>query len=340
MKISQVVLDKIKEEEQKHPHNEFGGFLIVKPNGYVKDIIFDMSKQTAGSVNLGTSALLKLNPKQRKMVNGWFHKHPINGLSWTDINTTTKLTKLWDVCYTMVLQANGQMLIIKTIKGKRFENVPFSLNYNYGDFPEAVWPEINIMSSLRNINPFKSKPKDDKEKEPTTETTDDLKKLKPVIDKDVVVEVFREEFTFTSFEKEKLPAIQRYKKFKAWDTLSQTMSKPFSIELLLKEQTIHFPSSILQHKDIVDRLFKNSLIILQYTGFYDITKEEIYETDKISFITSFNIKKTGIVEFHNGAWQIAVYENSHINYFNIRKEAHNLEIISTIQTESEEIGPV
>ena len=362
MRVNIEVLNKIRIEEQKHPHKEFGGFLVVKSNGYVKDIVFDMASQSAGNVNLGAKEVLKLNSRHRKMVKGWFHKHPINGLSPTDKNTIIKLTKFWGTCYTMVLQANGQMLLLKTVKGKEFGNRSVNFNYEYGDFAEIDWGEIKIDW---NIFKFWKKPPaqldDDKNKEkeisskmrknekqlsqnekksqpektPVTETKEELMQLKP-IDKELIVEVFRKEIPFGVFEPKK-SFIDRDKRFKIWDKISKTMSKPFTLEMLLKENNIYFTGVTLTHDDIINRLFRNNLTILQYTGFVDINNRELYESDKVTFTTAFRIQKTGIIEFYNGAWKIMVDEYGNINWYDMYKEAKNLEFASNLETEKKDV---
>ena len=375
MRVNKDVLDKIKVEEQKHPHKEFGGFLVVKNNGYIKDIVFDMASQSAGNVNLGASEVIKLNPRHRKMVKGWFHKHPINGLSPTDKNTIIKLTKFWGVCYTMVLQRNGQILLLKTIKGKEFGNTPVYLNYNYGDFAEIDWTEFKIdwsklkfwkskpkgkdkheteekdehkskgkeiSSKMRknekqlSQNEKKSQKEDVKsEKTPVTETKEELMQLKP-IDKELIVEVFRREIPFGVFEP-KESFTDRDKKFKIWDKVSKTMSNPFTLEMLLKENNVHFTGITLTQDDIVNRLFRDNMVILQYTGFNDINGCELYESDRVKFTTTFRIQKTGIVEFYNGAWKVRVDEYGNINWFDVYKETRTLEFIGNLENEEENV---
>lgn len=115
MTVSQLVLDKIRVEEKRHPFREFGGYLLIDHHGCVVDIVFDMDLQSSGDVDLGASVITKLDPKRKMMVRGWFHKHPITGLSHTDKSTMADLTEFWGECYTMVLQSNGKLLLIKTI---------------------------------------------------------------------------------------------------------------------------------------------------------------------------------------------------------------------------------
>jgi len=364
MRVSAEVLDKIRIEEQKHPHREFGGFLVVKSNGYVKDIVFDMASQSAGNVNLGGKEVIKLNPRHRKMVKGWFHKHPITGLSPTDKNTIIKLTKFWGICYTMVLQSNGKILLLKTVKGKEFGNTPVYLNYNNGDFAEIDWSELKIdwnifkfwkkspaqskdedehetkeKDNLNTKNEKKSQKEDiEVEKTPASETKEDLIQLKP-IDKELIVEVFRKEIPFGIFEPKK-SFTDRDKKFKLYDKVSKTMGNPFTLEMILRENFIPFTGITLTNDDIVNRLFRNKLIILQYTGFTDINNRELYENDKVNFTTSFHIQKTGVIEFHNGAWEVGVDEYNNTNWFDVYKETRTLRFVSNLETESEEVGRI
>lgn len=356
MRVSIKVLDKIRVEEQKHPYKEFGGFLVVKSNGYIKDIVFDMASQSAGQVNLGGSEVIKLNPRHRKMVKGWFHKHPITGLSLMDKNTIIKLTKFWGVCYTMVLQANGKILLLKTVKGKEFGNRYVNFNYEYGDFAEIDWDEFKIdWSKLKfwkkspdqlkvDDNEIEKKvdeklnEKPDEEKTPVSETKEELMQLKP-IDKELIVEVFRNEIPFGIFEP-KESFINRDKRFKVWDKVSKTMSKSFTLEMLLKDNNIYFEGVTLTHDDIVNRLFRDNLVILQYTGFNDINGCELYESDKVKFTTTFRIQKTGIIEFHNVAWKVRVEEYDNVNWFDLYKETKTLEFISNLESEGEEVGRI
>ena len=135
---SQRVLDKIRREERNHPFNEFGGWLIVNDKGVIIDIVFDIEFQSGGSVDFGT-AIVKLDKAIRKQVRGWFHKHPITGLSSTDKEAVRDLTEFWKECYTMVLQSTGKMLMIKSV-------------WNPGKGEEAVEEkkeEINVFNEVK-----------------------------------------------------------------------------------------------------------------------------------------------------------------------------------------------
>ena len=127
MRINPKVIEKIQEEEQKWDGREFGGYLLVKSSGYVKDIVFDVEWSNTGFVQFDVKQLVKLKDRDRRLVKGWFHKHPITGLSWTDRNTTIKLTKFWGECYTMVLQSNDKILLVKTVHGPEFKAYEYSM---------------------------------------------------------------------------------------------------------------------------------------------------------------------------------------------------------------------
>jgi len=132
MQVKNVVFEKILEEEKKHGELEFGGWLVID-NGIVSDIIFDTKKQSIGYVKFDSKNLLAVPKKTRNRVRGWFHKHPINGLSGLDWKTTFKLTQFWKECYTLVLQANRKVLAMKTAYGKEISTV-------YPDFmPQLNW---------------------------------------------------------------------------------------------------------------------------------------------------------------------------------------------------------
>ena len=110
--VSKNVLDKIRIEEKKHKFKEFGGWLVVK-NNRIEDVIFDMDAQSGGSVDLGSEVIRTLPPNTKKLIKGWFHKHPITGLSGTDEEAIAQLTEFWGECYTMVLQSSGKILVLK-----------------------------------------------------------------------------------------------------------------------------------------------------------------------------------------------------------------------------------
>lgn len=120
MNIQQQVVKKILQEEPLHGEDEFGGYLVVK-NNEVVDVIFDMKFQSGGYVELGIRNVFKLIPKEDiPFVRGWFHRHPITGLSDRDRRTIFRLTKFWGECYTIVLQSNRKLLGLKTVGGKTF----------------------------------------------------------------------------------------------------------------------------------------------------------------------------------------------------------------------------
>jgi len=100
MRICEKVKHQIVEERRKWHGDEFGGYLIVK-NDCVQEIVFDVEYSNGGYVEFGVKALLKLPKNKQKFVRGWFHAHPITGLSQTDVMTTMKLTNFWGRCYTV-----------------------------------------------------------------------------------------------------------------------------------------------------------------------------------------------------------------------------------------------
>jgi len=122
MQVKRVVFEKILEEEKKHGDLEYGGWLVIN-NDVVTDVIFDVKKQSEGYVKFDCKNLLALPKRVRNRVNGWFHKHPIEGLSGLDWKTTLMLTKFWGECYTLVLQSNRKLLAMHTAYGKEISTV-------------------------------------------------------------------------------------------------------------------------------------------------------------------------------------------------------------------------
>lgn len=119
MIVNDVVLEKIRNEDNNIFFNEFGGYLIVE-NGEVVDVIFDVSKANPSHVTFGTKNIMQLPKEKREKTRGWFHRHGVFGLSQEDIMTTMKLTKFWGECYTLILQPAGKLLTLKTIEGFDF----------------------------------------------------------------------------------------------------------------------------------------------------------------------------------------------------------------------------
>jgi len=121
MKLNKEIIPKIIQEEEKWPNLEFGGWVIVnKDKNLVEDIIFDTKNCSEGYVKVGSKKIRELPKKTKKKVRGFFHKHPIEGLSQLDMRTIARLTKFWGECYTLVLQSNGKLLLIKTVFGRDF----------------------------------------------------------------------------------------------------------------------------------------------------------------------------------------------------------------------------
>jgi len=115
VKIKTEVIEKIIEESKKHDKLEFGGWVIVD-NEEIVDVVFDIKSQSYGDVILDCKEILKLDKSVRDKCAGWFHRHPICGLSGTDINTMNQLTEFWGRCYTLVLQGNGDISLHVTDK--------------------------------------------------------------------------------------------------------------------------------------------------------------------------------------------------------------------------------
>ena len=119
MKLKKGLIEKILIEEKGWGSNEFGGWIVVKGN-IIEDIIFDVENCTEGYVRLGSKKLLKQPAHIKKKIKGFFHKHPINGLSQLDMRTIMNLTDFWGECYSIVLQANDKLLLVKTIQSTDF----------------------------------------------------------------------------------------------------------------------------------------------------------------------------------------------------------------------------
>ena len=290
MRTSKEVLNKIRIEEQKYPYREFGGYLVVKKNGYIKDIIFDVEDSNHGHVDFSASNVLKLPDKQQKMINGWFHKHPINGLSYLDKNTIRTLTNFWGVCYTMVLQANGKILMLKTVKGKSFKDT---------DFDPVDWKFWK-----------------DKKENP-----------QPVITKhSLVVEVFKKEIPFGKMEV-KEPIYNTIREFKVMDTITQEESDSFTILELLKDNNLTFNNTLLTREQTIQRLFDNTLKPIQYTGYTTQEGDELYEEDRVLFYGKFQVQKEGTIQFKSGCWKITVFEWSSKNYYDLFNELPTVRLL-------------
>lgn len=117
VKIKTEVIEKIIKEKENHQDLEFGGWVIVEDD-IITDVIFDMKHQSHGDVILDCKEVLKLDKDIQKNVAGFFHKHPICGLSGIDLNTMNQLTNLWGKCYTLVWQSNDFLSIHVTDKEK------------------------------------------------------------------------------------------------------------------------------------------------------------------------------------------------------------------------------
>jgi hypothetical protein len=109
----------------KYKGNEFGGWVIFNENDEVlEDVIIDTQLSTGAFVRLSATSIMKQPPELRNRINGWFHSHPITGLSGMDEATKEQLTRLWGTCYTIVLQSDDNILIVKSIiKDNKVEDV-------------------------------------------------------------------------------------------------------------------------------------------------------------------------------------------------------------------------
>ena len=129
--IKQKVIEKILEEERKYPTGlEFGGWLSMDGKT-VDDIYFGVERSTFGFVELEAT---KIPDNKRHTIKGWFHKHPITGLSQLDKDTIESLTNFWGECYSLVLQSNRKILCVKTVSGKKLN--PFFQSFSIFNKPE------------------------------------------------------------------------------------------------------------------------------------------------------------------------------------------------------------
>ena len=153
-KVEQIVIDKIREEEEKFRWGkEFGGYLIVENNN-ITDVVFDVKKSSFYEVHFGIENILKIPEEQRNNVRGWFHKHSIDNLSHVDIQTVFQLTKFWGECYTLVLQRNGYLLLVKTIVGVDLiyrKETFIETHRREIKYKEGPYGFIHIPQSIRNF---------------------------------------------------------------------------------------------------------------------------------------------------------------------------------------------
>ena len=119
MLVQDKVIKKILKEKEKYLFDEFGGWLVVTDD-VVSDIVFDVKENNPGYVKFDMKNLMSIDKEQRKYVKGWFHQHPITGLSQMDVMTTFNATRFWNECYTLVWQSNDKLLFIKTKMVKDF----------------------------------------------------------------------------------------------------------------------------------------------------------------------------------------------------------------------------
>lgn len=156
MRINESIKEKIRKEEEKYKFNkEFGGYVIVE-NDEVKDIIFDVENSSFFSVDFGAENIMKLPEEERNKTRGWFHKHGVNDFSQQDVMTTMQLTQFWGECYTIILQRNGYLLLVKTIAGRDFifrkpivvETFRQEIEYHNGGSRYGL---VGLSKSIRNI---------------------------------------------------------------------------------------------------------------------------------------------------------------------------------------------
>lgn len=152
--VEPIVFDKIRDEEKNYLFGkEFGGYLIIENNNII-DIVIDVKKSSWGEVDFGIENILKIPEEQRNNVRGWFHKHNIDGLSHVDIQTIFQLTKFWGECYTLVLQRNGFLLLIKTVVGTDLifrKETYIETHKREIKYREGPYGFIHIPQSIRNF---------------------------------------------------------------------------------------------------------------------------------------------------------------------------------------------
>lgn len=322
MSVSNSVIDKIRIEEKKHYFKEFGGYLIVDKRGCVNDVVFDMDSQSSGDVDLGAKVIVSLPLKKRNMVRGWFHKHPITGLSSTDTRTIDQLTDFWGECYTMVLQSNGKMLLVKTI----YKDPELIKKENMPEEKEEV-------IEVDNEDKEEKDDKKDKEIEPVdikpltmcqTVTRLLLGPSKPrKFKKNTYVqvshtnpwwgsgwknseEVFNEEIPFgrTDF---KPTFTDEIKKFKLWYPKLGGITAQYTIPQLMSLREVPF---LLSHKTVVldkekvsELLLKGRIETLQCSGYVDMNGRALYEGDNVKYTTSWK-DGSGLLKFKEGEWTL------------------------------------
>lgn len=160
LQVSREFLDKLKDKQKEFDDNndsrEFGGWLLIKKSIHltgdigdvISDVYFDESYQDDGFVQFGTK-ILNLPDEKRKLVKGWFHRHPIDDMSGLDISTATKLTKFWGECINVVLLGNDNLLIVKSESSEGF-NGEFQPKITYRNEVDN-WKSIewNFLSKLK-----------------------------------------------------------------------------------------------------------------------------------------------------------------------------------------------
>lgn len=322
MIISQDVLNKIRVEEKKYPFSEFGGYLLIDKNGVVKDVIFDMSFISGGSVDLGTKQIITLPPKKRKMVNGWFHKHPIDGLSSVDKRTIADLTEFWGLCYTMVLQSNGKMLLMKTTykesedeeETEEVNNTDDIINVPKGVTAGSNEKEITLEPRYGWLRKYISNK--NKELSPQEEVVHvKTKKKNTFIQSFVYNDVWKN--TEVTFEKEIPFGITHFtpqftnniQRFKLWYPKLKCMSRELNyIELMSNAYFILSSlneSYQIDKKEVAKLLKLGNIKILMCTGAIDMNKIVLYEGDVVRFITPFTSEELeGTIALCEGKWKV------------------------------------
>lgn len=125
LNVPSIIKRTLARQTFKYKGNEFGGWVIFNDKEEIlEDVIVDTQISSGAHVTLSATSIMKQPPELRSKINGWFHCHPITGLSGLDESTKEQLTRLWGTCFTVVLQSDNNILIVKSIlKNDKVEDV-------------------------------------------------------------------------------------------------------------------------------------------------------------------------------------------------------------------------